>query len=59
MANRIGQRGTYAGHVCRKYDYKYSLDRAGKDVTECSECGAIKLRKPIKWGHLLGDLGVR
>ena len=59
MAKRIGQRGAYGGHICRKYDYKYSLKRAGKDVTACSECGAIKLSKPVGWGKLLGDLGVR
>ena len=59
MVKIKSQKGSYPGHVCRKFNYKYSLKRAGKDVTACSECGAIKLRKPIKWGNLLGDLGVR
>jgi len=45
--------------VCRKFNYKYSLKRAGKDVTECEGCGAIRLRRPKGWAPLFGDLGVR
>ena len=40
------QRGSYSGHVCRKFKYKYTLKRAGKDVTECEYCGGIRLRNP-------------
>ena len=59
MVKIKSQKGSYPGHVCRKFNYKYSLKRAGRDVTECEGCGAIRLRNPKGWAPLLGDLGVR